>query len=112
MGIMDNLKKMAETSGHKVKILADIAKLTAEKKRVLTLMKKTYEDAGETIMSLYREQKDGHALQPVLDDFLERILKLEEELRSVETEIAKKRKEASEAGISEEEIKNSTPDSI
>ncbi|NOZ92233.1 MAG: hypothetical protein GXO59_03055 [Dictyoglomi bacterium] len=105
MGLMDNIKKTAETAGQKMKVLADIAKLTAEKKRVLTLMKKTYEDAGETIMSLYRDKRDAHALEPVLDDFLERILKLEQELRDIETQIAAKRREAVEAGVDETEIK-------
>ena len=105
MGLMDNLKKVAENSAHKVKALSDIAKLTSEKKRVLTLLKKTYEDAGETIMSLYRDNRDAHSLQPVMDDFLERILSLEEELRNIETAIAAKKREAAEAGIKEEEIK-------
>ena len=108
MGLMDNLKKdlqkVTEGSKGKLKALADIARLTSEKKKVLTLLKKTYEEAGETVMSLYRDKKDAHSLQPILDDFLARILSLEEQLRNIETEIAAKRKEAAQAGAAKEEI--------
>ncbi len=110
MGLMDNIKKTAETASQKMKVLADIAKLTAEKKSVLTLMKKTYENAGETIMSLYRDKRDAHALEPVLDDFLEKILNLEQKLRNIEDQIAAKRREAAEAGVDESEIKKAEED--
>ena len=104
MGLMDNLKKKAEEAGQKVKILADIAKLISEKKQVLTLLKKTYEDAGETIMSLYRDHRDIHAMKPILDEFLDKILDLEKRLRDIETKIADKKSEAAKAGVSASEI--------